>query len=215
MSKKSSKSTQDRIVLALSKKNNQTFQELYRSLKMGRENLSLGLKDLIGQGIIQRNEDTKHYSLVIETKNKVLLETRNLNLMNNNLEDRMKELKEHEMPFDLGRGLLRAALFSLSKLTLERNSPNLTNAERLEFDRVIKFHNETIKKTFEVLEELDFEQTMALKQGLDYAMTIPGYESKRFESLTDNQKRRKMKLAKKISKNISPLYVLYNLEKKK
>ena len=213
MSKKSSKSTQDRIVLELGRKNNQTFQELYRSLRMGRENLLLGLKDLMAQDIIQKNEHTKRYSLIIETKNKILLEIRNSNLMNHNLEDRMKELREHEYPFDLGRKFLRSALYSLPKLTLEKNSPKLTDAERLEFDQVIKFHNDTIKSTFEVLEELDFEQTMALKQGLDYAMTIPGYESKRYESFTPQQKRRNEKLSKKIIRNIPSHYTFYNLKK--
>jgi hypothetical protein len=212
---KSSQSTQDRIVLSLSKKNNQTFQEVYRSMTIGRTNLQWGLDDLISQNIIHKNKETKRYSLKIETKNKVLLEIRKSKLTENNIEDRMKELREHEYPFDLGRAILRSALFTLSKLTLEKHSPKLTPAEVFEFDHVIKFYNNSIKKTFEVLEEIDFEQTLALKQGLDYAMTIPGYEKERFESLGPNEKRRKTKLAKKIIRNIPNDYGFYILKNEK
>ena len=44
---------QEKIIEFLSKNRDGSFQEMYRELKMGRGALSLGLKELVEEGIIK------------------------------------------------------------------------------------------------------------------------------------------------------------------
>lgn len=174
---------------------------MYRELKMGRGALSLGLKELVEEGIIKK--DVYRYSIQTKpTKNKILSDVEDRKLMDFDLDKAMEELRVNEEPFVLGYTLLRSAMFSLPKFTLELHSTRLTKQEKEELKKIIERCNQTIRRTFEILEGLDFTQTLALKQGLDNAMTIPGYERKMFSKATNRQQRRGIKIAKKINAHV-------------
>ena len=172
--------------------------------KMGRGCLALGLTDLIKDKIIKKEEATKRYFIKTKIENKTILASQKQknDIMNLDLDICMKELEENETRFELGYGLLRSAMYYLSKLTLERHSPKLTNLEKVECDRLIKRCNDTIERTFDVLYDKNFEQASALKKGLDTAITNPGYEFKMFKSATNRQQRRALKIPPKISKHV-------------
>ncbi len=190
---------QIKIVQALSTKRLQTFQELYKLTKMGRGALAMGLKELEHQGIVKRN-DKKEYYLVTKTKGSKTKNTRIIDsdhvsdIMNFDLDEGIEELRSNKEPFVIGYTLLRNAMFSIPKLSLELHSSKLTSSEKKEYEDLIKRYNQTIKKTFEVLEEIDFEQTLALKQGLDNAMTIPQYELKMADLANKRHKKRAGKI---------------------
>lgn len=201
--------TREGIILEiLGKKNNLTFAELIKASKtdmgkkMGTESCVLGLKELKIKKLIKKDEKTKRYSLITNTDNKILLSTRKHNLLNFNLDEMMEELKEHETPFVMGYSLLRGAMYDLPKFTLERHSVKLAEHEKRELDKVIKCCNDTIERTFNVLEKLDENQTTAIKIGIDNAMTIPYYEEQLEKLATNRQKRRAKKISIKIIKTI-------------
>ncbi len=190
---------QIKIVQALSTKRLQIFQELYKLTKMGRGALAMGLKELEHQGIVKRN-DKKEYYLVTKikgskTKNTKIIDSDHVSdIMNFDLDKGIEELRSNKEPFVIGYTLLRNAMFSIPKLSLELHSSKLTSSEKKEYEDLIKRYNQTIKKTFEVLEEIDFEQTLALKQGLDNAMTIPQYELKMADLANKRHKKRAGKI---------------------
>jgi hypothetical protein len=183
-----------RIIKFLSTRiNSPTFQEMNdeirdeNSKKIGRGVLFLGVNELLDEGIITKDKKIKRYSLVtnVQENDKVRL-LKNQGVMNVDLDKSMKELREHDTPFELGYALIQSAMYSLPKYTLELNSTRLTKQEKTYCENFIKKCNQTIKKTFEVLEEIDWNQTMILKQGLEYSST-PKFDS--------NKKNRKKRLS--------------------
>jgi len=188
----------EKIFTALGKRNGQTFQELTVSADISREPLWLGLKELKTQEVIKRKKKTKRYYLQSKTKNKALRVARDFNIMNFDLEDAMMGLREHETPFELGYTILRSVMYYQSKLNLEQHSPGLTKFEKIECERLIDHCNKVIKKTFEVLEEIDVKQALAIKRALDLATTIPQFELKMAGLANRAQKRRAERIAKKI-----------------
>lgn len=195
---------EEKILSALSKKNYQTFQEIFRSEAMGRKSTKLGFDKLQDEGLIGRDPKTKKYFIKTDIKNKVIsapTKTKH-NLMNFDLDLVMKELREHDTPFELGYTLLRSAMFYLSKLTLEQYTPNLTDIERYECSKLIKRCNDTIEQTFNILGQIDMGQTLAIKQGLENATTIPGYEKSLEKLATNRQQRRAKKIAVKINREV-------------
>lgn len=193
---------QEKILEALGKQNYQTFTNLIDSRpKIDRDSLSKGLQELQEQKLIKKKKDTKRYYLP-ETKNKKLRAARDYNIMKFDLEDTIKELREHENPFELGYTLLRSVTYYLSKLTIEQHSPGLTKSERDECERLIKYCNKVIKKTFEVLEEIDIKQTMVLGKALDVVTTNPRFELQMAGLANRVQRRRSEKIARKIYKHL-------------
>ena len=189
---------QEKILEALGKQNNQTFTNLIDSKpKIDRDSLSKGLKELQEEKLIKKQKDTKCYYLP-ETKNKTLRAAQKYNIMKFDLEDTIKELKEDDTPFELGHTLLRSVTYYLSKLTLQQHSPGLTKSERCECERLIKYCNIVIKKTFETLEEIDIKQTMILKKVLDVVTTNPQFELQMAGFANRAQRRRADRIAKKI-----------------
>jgi len=191
---------QEKILEALGKQNYQTFTNLIDSKpKIDRDSLSKGLQELQEQKLIKKKKDTKRYYLP-ETKNKILRVAQTFNIMKFDLEDSMKELREHETPFELGYTLLRSVTYYLTKLTLEQHSPGLKESERCECERLIKYCNKILKKTFEVLEEIDIKQAMVLKKALDVVTTNPQFELQMAGLANRAQRRRGVRIARKIYK---------------
>ena len=193
-----------KILSSLSKKNHQTFQEIFRDQKMGRKSAKLGFDKLVKDGLIDRDSKTKKYFIKTNIKNKILLAPTKTkrNLMDIDLDLSMQELRVSDTPFELGYTLLRSAMFYLSKLTLEQYAPNLSDIERYECYKLIKRCNDTIEQTFNVLGQIDMPQTLAIKQGLENAITIPGYEKELAKTSTNRQQRRANKISVKILKEV-------------
>ncbi len=196
------------ILEILGKKNNLTFREILLDSRiindgkqMGTESLVLGLDELVRKNLIEK--DKKRYSIISNTDNKTLLGVRKHNLMNYDLDEKMKELADNEEPFVIGYALIRGAMFDLSKFTLERSSSGLKENEKVEFDNIIKRCNDTIEKTFSVLHDLDELQYEAIKTAIDNAITIPEYEKGLAKLSTNRQQRRAKKIAVKINNTIS------------
>lgn len=190
---------QEKILESLGKQNYQTFTDLFYSKpKIDRDSLSKGLNELYKeQKLIKKQEDTNRYYLP-ETKNKKLLMARDHNIMKIDLESSMKELREHDTPFELGYTLLRSVTYYLSQLTIEQYSPGLKESERYECERLIKHCNKIIKQTFEILEEINIKQAMILKKALDVVTTNPQYERQIAGLANRAQKRQAERTAKKI-----------------
>lgn len=182
---------QEQIIEFLSTNRNGTFQEIFRGRKMGRGALAMGIKELLEEDVIKKDGTT--YTIQNKPKrNKILREVDRQNMMSYDLEECMESLKKEKMPFEIGYTLLRTAMFSLPKLILDLHSTRLTKSEKNELEKVIEHYNKTIKRTFEVLEEIDFSQTMVLRQGLDNAMTDPQFELK-MAGLAKKKHKRKAK----------------------
>lgn len=200
--------TRESIILEiLGKKNNLTFREILINSRpindgkqMGTESCVKGLEELETKKLVEKDKKTKRYSLISNTDNKTLLGVRKHNLMNYDLDEKMKELEDSEEPFVIGYALLRGAMFDLSKFTLERSSPKLKENERVEFDNIIKRCNDTIEKTFDVLHGLDELQYEAIKTAIDNSLTIPEYEKGLEKLSTNRQQRRAKEIALKIKK---------------
>jgi len=201
------------IITILAKNNGQTSMQIYKDSKlsnekkMGRGALYLGLESLQEENVIKMDKDRKYW-IQNEVKDKKLSGILKMDLMKADLNKYMKELKEHETPFEIGFVLLRTSMYTLSKLTLEQHSPQLTPIEKEEYQKLIEHCNMTIKRTFETLEEIDFKQTIALKKGLDITTTIPQFELK-MESVSKKSHRTK---ATKIIKEIMRHYPDPNLK---
>jgi len=67
---------------------------------------------------------------------------------------------------------------------------------------LIKYCNKVIKKTFEVLEEIDIKQTMVLGKALDVVTTNPQFELQMAGLANRAQRRRSEKIARKIYKHL-------------
>jgi len=193
---------QETILAILARKDKQTAQEILNNsktvneIKMGRGALFLGLDELKEEGIIKKDEKTKRYSIQSEIKNKTLHKLQNFNIEDIDPNDLVNGIKETGTPFEIGYVLLRSAMFNLSKLTLEQHSPGLTKFEKDKFERLIIHHNKVIKKTFEGLEEIDFNQTLALKKALDMGITIPQFELKMFAKANNKEIRKGIRIFK-------------------
>ena len=85
-------------------------------------------------------------------------------------------------------------MFTLPKYTLELHSTRLTNIEKVECKKFIDRCNNTIRRTFEVLENLDFSQALSLKRGLEAGITDPELEKKLSGLANNRQKRRAKKI---------------------
>jgi len=181
------------ILEKLGKQNEQSFAELKKSngVKMGTESLVLGLEELMKKKLVKKDLKSKRYSILSDSKNKTLqlLEKNNINKLN---PETLEKLRYESMPFETGFTLLRSVMFTLSKLTLGQNDPDLTPFEKREFKNQIKLHNEVIERTFDILYDIDIDQTLAMKKGLDSAITQPGTEFK-LSGLANNRQKRKSK----------------------
>lgn len=187
------KTRESRILKSLGEKNTQSFAELIKSTnRMGTKSLVLGLAELGMKNLVEKDKKTKRYSIISNTDNKTLLGVRKHNLMEYDLDEKMKELADNEEPFVNGYALIRGAIFDLSKFTLERSSPKLKENEKVEFDNIIKRCNDTIEKTFSVLHGIDEDQCDAIKTAIDCGITIPEYE-KGLEKLSTNRQQRRAK----------------------
>jgi len=182
-----------KILEALGKQNNQSFAEIIRSERMGTESLVLGLNELIKKKLVKQDKKTKRYSIQSDSKNKTLqlLEKNNISKLN---PETLEKLRDEVMPFETGYTLLRSAMFTLSKLTLGQNDPDLNPFEKREFKNQIKRHNEVIEKTFDILYSIDIDQTLAMKKGLDTSITQPDMEFK----LSGLANKRQKRIAKKL-----------------
>lgn len=185
--------TRNMIILEkLGKENNQSFAELKKNPMMGTESLVLGLKELKKDGLVKQDPKTKRYSIQSDTTNKTLqLLKRNHDPYGNDPEI-LEKLRYVDFPFETGYTLLRTTMFTLSKLTLAQNDPNLSPFEKLEFKKQIKLHNKVIEKTFDVLFSINSDQTLAMKKGLDAAITEPQTEFK-LSALANKRQKRKAK----------------------
>jgi len=179
-------------------KNDQTFTELTKTAGISRESVLLGLKDL--KDVISRNKNTKRYHLNSETKSKVLVEFRKRGIWAADIEAHMQSLREDATPFVTGFNLIRYGLKDISSLTFEQNLPNLTALEKIECAELIKHCNTIIRRTFEVLEEINFEQTLTLKTALDLTNnTAVGDE---YKYITTKLNNKQFKQALRISNKI-------------
>lgn len=198
---------QERILSILGMKNGLTAKEIINlsnnpnTGKIGRSEAFRGLNELLEQKIITRDE-SKKYFIQTETKNKTLLITQEYDVMKIDVEESMKELKEYDFPFILGRKLLRAVMFDLQKFTLERHTPRLADHEKYHFDKLIERCNDIIEKTFDTLGQIDLEQTISLKISLDKSITDPNYPKEMYESMNENERRRNEKVNKKITDHL-------------
>lgn len=194
------KTRENTILEILTKEKELTTNQIRVKAKMGTESCVLGLKELMEKNLIEKNEKTKCYSIRIDFKNKILLELKKQkhDFMRFDLDDCMEELKENENPFENGYILIRSAMYNLSKFTLERYSPKLSNIEKLEYDKLIERCNDTIARTFDVLESIEPYRAMAIRIGIDNATTIPGYEMGLEKLANNRQQRRGKKIAFKI-----------------
>lgn len=194
------KTRENTILEILTKTPNLTTNQIRQKAKMGTESCVLGLKELMEKNLIKKDEKTKTYSIRTDFKNKILSELKQTkhDFMRFDLDECMKELKENDDPFENGYILIRSAMYNLSKFTLERYSPNLSNIEKLEYDKLIKRCNDAIERTFDVLENIDPYRAMAIRMGIDHATTIPGYELGLEKLASNRQQRRGKKIAVKI-----------------
>jgi hypothetical protein len=180
------------ILELLGKQNNQSFAELKRVGHMGTESLVLGLKDLMDDKLVKKDLKTKRYSIQSDSTNKTL------QLLKKNHEgyssdpEILEKLRDEDFPFETGYTLLRTTMFTLTKLTLAQNDPDLTSFEKMEFKNQIKLHNKVIEKTFDILYSIDFDQTLAMKKGLDVAISEPQTELK-LSGLANKKQKRKSK----------------------
>ncbi len=170
---KPSQEVQKKIITSLGMKNNQTFTELTKTANISRESALLGLKKL--KDVISRDKE-KRYHLKSETKNKVLKAFRDFKIIDFDIDSNMQSLRENANPFEVGFILIRYILKCLPSLTLELNSPKLSGFEKIECEELVIRCNEIIRKTFEVLEEIDFEnktkRTLDVKKALDLTNNI-------------------------------------------
>lgn len=190
------------ILEILGMKNDLTFAELRKIGKMGTESLVLGLEELMKKKLVKKDFKTKRYILQTETKNKMLLLLQKKNIIGLDPKHIEEELRDVDFPFEVGYALLRSSMFTLSKLTVAQNTPKLTVFEKSEFEKLIKHHNLIIQTTFDVLYDIDFNQTLALKKLLDTTITDPKVELKKSATANQRQKRRAEKTIKKINKHI-------------
>jgi len=191
--------------MAFGSKKEYTFTELLKSSGLNRFSFAKGLNDLEeSKDVLKKG---KYYSLKSPSKNVVLNTFVDSGVMTNKLEVSMKELKEHESPFELATILLNAVMGDLSHLTLEQHTAQLTKIEKEEFERAIGFCNKVIQSVFDILWEKDPTQTMQLKQAVKMVLNPAMHQ---YKSNTLNQKQKK--LVKKLKEEIKP-YVIRNLKK--
>ena len=191
---------QQKIIKALSAKTNQTVSELYRSTKIGRGSVFLGVKELLLENVIAKNKENKYYIKTGIQKNKKTQLLENNKIMDFDL-NLLDNLFLEEKPFEFGYALLRSAMFLLPKYTLELNSAMLTKSEKKEIEKFIDKCNKTIKITFEKLQEINPEQTAALRKGLEASLTVPQFELKA-SGLANKRQKKKMKEVLKITGDI-------------
>jgi len=142
--KEKRKESHEKIITALGKQNDQTWTGLSKSTELSSKPLRDGINELITENIIKKNG--KHYNLQSETKNKILSSKELSKLLSIDIDEYIKELREHETPFELGYTILRNAMYYHSKLILEQHSPILTKVEKIGYERLIEHCNEVIKK---------------------------------------------------------------------
>ena len=140
---------QEKIIKFLSTNKNGTFEVMFRALKMGRGALAMGLKELLDEDVIKKNEKKEYSIQTTPTKNKKIKLLNDNKIMNYDLDRVMKELKDVKEPFVMGYALLRTAMFALPKYTLELHSTRLTDTEKKECKEFINRCNQTIRRTFE------------------------------------------------------------------
>ena len=179
------------ILKCLGQENNQNFARLKITTKLGTESLVLGLKELMDKKLVKKDPETKIYTLQSETKNKTL-ELLKKNHVYGDDPEILEKLRDESFPFETGYTFLQNAMFTLSKLTLAQNSPDLTSFEKLEFKKQIQYHNSAIEKAFEVLYDIDDKQTLALKKLLDTTLTKPDSVFK-LSGLANRKQRRRAK----------------------
>ncbi len=184
---------QEKIIEFLSTNRNGTFQEIFKSCKMGRGALAMGLKELLDEDVIKKDE-MKYTIQNKPAKNKKIKVVEDNKLMNYDLEECMTALGNEKMPFETGYTLLRTAMFSLPKLMLELNSTKLPKSERDSLQEIITRYNQTIRRTFEVLYDIDPIQTSILKDGLEKSLTDPQFEKKMSGLATKKHKNRSKKI---------------------
>ena len=183
------KTRENTILEVLGKKNNLTFTELKSIGKIGNVSLTQGLDELKNKKLVKRDLKTKRYILQTETKNKTLEILKKKNIINLDTET-IEKLRDDSFPFETGYALLRSTMFTLSKLTLAQNEPDLTSHEKLEFTKLIKYHNSVIEKTFDVLYSINSDQYLALKKLLDTTITDPKIDMKLSGLANKQQKNR-------------------------
>jgi hypothetical protein len=191
---------QQKIIKALSAKTNQTVSELYRSTKIGRGSVFLGVKELLLENVIAKNKEKKYYIKTGIQKNKKTQLIENNKIMDFDL-NLLDNLFLEKKPFEFGYALLRSTMFLLPKYTLELNSVFLTKSEKKEIQEFINKCNKTIKITFKKLHEINPEQTSALRKGLEDSLTIPQFELKAC-GLSNKKQKNKMKQVLKITGDI-------------
>lgn len=189
--------SQKRIIQELGSSNGRKFSELSKKLEMNDKTLFTGLTVLKKSGHVEKRKDSLWY--LYETKNKTIIKFKKSQLMNLDLKQALEELKEYKKPFELGHILLQSVFMTLQQLNLEQHKVKVSDADKSQIQDIIDFCNKVIKNVFEVLKNINEDQTEVLSNSLNIALTP-------FSNLCipKTLKPKEKKLADNLMKQLSP-----------
>ena len=157
--------TRERIIFALVRKDGQLNKELIKNADTNHNSLSIELKKLENDNIIEKTVEDNRYWLSTKLENKVLNALGSAYTVLKSMDAFGEELKKDDNPFKKGSAKITEIIRLLVMLRLERFATpkqELTKRDKLEFDLYFDMFDALLEWIFEILNK-DEKKTKFLK----------------------------------------------------
>ena len=161
--------TREKIIFGLVRKNGQQFKELIKSANTNHDSLSRGLKGLLKEELIVKDENKYYFSTNI--KNKILKSLGSSYTLAKSLDSFGDSLEHDDNPFPKSISKISEIIRLQIILRVERfGTPKLSKREKLEFDLYFDIFDATLEWIFDILRKKDSKKTQQLKLSLFNSM---------------------------------------------